>query len=85
MWQTNNSVLALEVAGGVVYAGGDFTKVRPPGAVPGTSETIRNRLAAFSATTGALIPTFNPSVSDRVLDLEVSADGTKLYVVGVFK
>jgi hypothetical protein len=84
MWQTNNTVWALDVADGVVYAGGDFTQVRPPGAAPGTSETNRNRLAAFSATTGALITAFNPSVNGRVLDLEVSADGTKLYVVGAF-
>ena len=84
MWQTNNTVFALDVANGVVYAGGDFTMVRPPGAAPGTSETVRNRLAAFNASTGALITTFSPNVNGRVLDLAVSADGTKLYVVGAF-
>ncbi len=84
MWQTNNTVFALDVGGGVVYAGGDFTRVRPPGAAPGTSETVHNRIAAFNATTGAVIPSFDTSVNGRVLDLEVSADGTKLYVVGAF-
>lgn len=84
MWQTNNTVFALDVADGVVYAGGDFTRVRPPGAAPGPSEAVHNRLAAFNASTGAVIAGFNPSVNGRVLDIEVSADGTKLYVVGAF-
>ncbi len=84
MWQTNNTVWALEVANGVVYAGGEFTKVRPPGAAPGTNETTRNRIAAFNAGTGALITSFNASVNAKVFDLEVSPDGTKLYVVGAF-
>jgi len=84
MWQTNNTVWALEVANGVVYAGGEFTKVRPPGAALGTNETTRNRIAAFDASTGALITSFNASVNAKVFDLEVSPDGTKLYVVGAF-
>ena len=84
MWQTNNTVWALAVSNGVVYAGGDFTRVRPPGAPLGTSETTRNRLAAFDASTGALITTFNPNVNGRILDLAASPDGTKLYVVGAF-
>ncbi len=84
MWQTNNTVWALAVSNGVVYAGGDFTRVRPPGAPLGTSETTRNRLAAFDASTGALITAFNPNVNGRILDLAASPDGTKLYVVGAF-
>lgn len=84
MWQTNNSVYALDVANNVVYAGGDFTRVRPPGAARGSNETVRNRLAAFDATTGALITSFNPNVNGRVLDVDVSSDGTKLYLVGAF-
>ena len=50
MWQTNNTVWALDVANGVVYAGGQFTSVRPPGSALGTGEVARNRIAAFNAT-----------------------------------
>ena len=84
MWQTNNTVWALEASNGVVYAGGDFTSVRPPGAALGSSEVARNHLAAFSASTGALLTSFNPNVNGRVLDLDVSPDGSKLYVAGSF-
>ena len=56
MWQTNNSVQALAVANGVVYAGGDFTRVRPPNTATGApSEVVRNRIAAFNANTGNLV------------------------------
>ena len=84
IWQTNNTVWALDSANGVVYAGGQFTSVRPPGAAPGTGEVTRNRIAAFNANTGALITTFNPNANGMVYDLDVSNDGTKLYVAGSF-
>jgi hypothetical protein len=84
MWQTNNTVWALDAANGVVYAGGDFTSVRPPGAALGTGEVARNRLAAFSASTGNLVTAFNPNVNGRVLDVEVSPNGQYLYVAGSF-
>ncbi|MGF7473793.1 hypothetical protein WFJ45_23970, partial [Salmonella enterica subsp. enterica serovar Minnesota] len=51
------------IANGVVYAGGDFTSVRPPGSPLGSGEVARNRLAAFSASTGNLITSFNPDVN----------------------
>ena len=53
MWQTNNTVYALATANGVLYAGGSFTAVRPPGAAQGTSEAARTYLAAFNTATGA--------------------------------
>src|SRR3954449_3591499 len=84
MWQTNNTVWALDVANNVVYAGGQFTAVRPPGAALGTNEVGRNRIAAFNATTGELITSFNPNANGMVYDLDVSNDGTKLYVAGSF-
>jgi hypothetical protein len=37
-WQTNGIVWTLGYARGVIYLGGDFTAVRPPGAAPGVSE-----------------------------------------------
>ncbi len=54
-WQTNGVVYAVEAVGNVVYVGGNFTKVRPPGAAPGEQEVPRRNLAAFNATTGALL------------------------------
>jgi hypothetical protein len=84
MWQTNNTVWALDADDGVVYAGGDFTSVRPPGSPLGQGEVARNRLAAFSASSGNLVTSFNPNVNGRVYDVEVSPDGNKLYIVGSF-
>ncbi len=55
-WQTNGVVYAVETVGNVVYAGGNFTAVRPPGAPEGTDEVPRKNLAAFDATTGELLP-----------------------------
>lgn len=84
MWQTNNTVDALAVANGVLYAGGRFTSVRPPGSAQGSNETARSYLAAFNASTGALITSFNVSLNDRVRALAVSADGSRLYIGGSF-
>src|SRR3954469_324965 len=85
MWQTNSTVWALDVANNVVYAGGQFTAVRPPGVALGGAGTVtRNRIAAFNATTGELITSFNPNANGMVYDLDVSNDGTKLYVAGSF-
>ena len=53
IWQTNDIVWTLATSNGVVYAGGQFTSVRPPGSAAGTGEVARGRLAAFNASTGA--------------------------------
>jgi hypothetical protein len=84
MWQTNDTVSALAVAGGRVYAGGRFTAVRPPGAAAGTSETARTYLAAFTASNGTLVTGFNVTLNGRVRALAVSPNGTRLYIGGDF-
>ncbi len=84
-WQTNATVSAIAVTGGVVYLGGDFTSVRPPGAAPGSGEVARNHLAAFNASTGALITSFNHDVDAAVKVLAVSADGQSVYAGGDFR
>ena len=83
-WQTNGTVRAIVVANGVVYLGGDFTSVRPPGSALGTGEVARSYLAAFNASTGALITTINPTLNGAVHSLAKSPDGTVVYVGGDF-
>lgn len=55
-WQTNGVVYAVETVGNVVYAGGNFSSVRPAGSAEGQNEVARKNIAAFDATTGALLP-----------------------------
>jgi hypothetical protein len=83
MWQTNGTVFALAVVDGVLYAGGDFTSVRPPGSPPGTNEVPREHLAAFTEG-GKLLP-FHPGLDGRVSSLAGSADGSRLYAGGQFQ
>ncbi len=84
MWQTNGDTDTLAAGGGRLYAGGRFTRVRPPGAAAGTSETTRTYLAAFSTSTGALITGFNVTLNGRVRAVRLSPDGTRLYIGGDF-
>jgi Domain of unknown function (DUF5122) beta-propeller len=82
-WQTNGIVYAVAYTRGIVYIGGSFTRVRPPGAAPGTHEVVRNHLAAFNATTGAL-SSFNHNVNATVYTLLPSPSNARLYAGGDF-
>lgn len=85
-WQTDGIVWSIEYAGGVVYVGGTFDKVRPPGAEPGRREVARKNFAAFDATTGALLPcaqSFSGG-GNTVRALKASPNGEVLYVGGSF-
>jgi hypothetical protein len=81
-WQTNNTVWAMAVSNGVVYVGGAFTSVRPPGDPLGTGEVPRSYLAAFDES-GDLL-SFDPTLNGTVNALAVSPDGSTLYVGGSF-
>ena len=87
-WQVNGVVWALAQAHGVVYAGGTFSTVRPPGAAAGTSEQPALNFQAFDAATGA--PTACKlsftvgSGTATVRALAVSPDQKTLYVGGTF-
>ncbi|MEU4195190.1 fibronectin type III domain-containing protein [Kribbella sp. NPDC026611] len=82
-WQTNASVNALAVAGNVVYAGGLFTRIRPPGHKAGVGDAARKYFAAFNRTTGA--PTrFAPAVNGPVWSVATSANGRWLVIGGDF-
>jgi hypothetical protein len=59
--------------GSRIYVGGDFTTV---------DGQTRNRIAAFDTATGALVASFQPSLSSRVRAL--AATNTTLYVGGNF-
>ncbi|GAA1561410.1 hypothetical protein GCM10009789_13330 [Kribbella sancticallisti] len=83
-WQTDASVLGLAVAKGKAYVGGRFTRVRPPGAAAGTSQTVRTYLAAFNQTTGALDTGFNHTLNGVVWSIVASPDGSRVYVGGDF-
>ena len=80
-WNPNmgDNVWALAVAGGKVYAGGDFIGVNSP-------ITQRNRLAAFNeadgSNTGTVDANWNPNMSGAVYAVAVS--GGKVYAGGLF-
>ncbi|MFJ8588906.1 fibronectin type III domain-containing protein [Streptomyces sp. NPDC093595] len=85
-WQTDGIVWTVEYARGVVYVGGTFSSVRPPGAQPGEKEVARKNFAAFDAATGELLPCAQSfsGAGDTVRALKTSRDGTVLYVGGSF-
>jgi trimeric autotransporter adhesin len=82
-WQTNGRVSAIAYAGDVIYLGGSFTRVRPPGAPAGVGEVVRNRAAAFNATTGELL-SWNPNVDGAVRAVAVASGGGRVYLGGKF-
>jgi hypothetical protein len=69
---TNGSVRSIVSDGTTVYLGGSFTSVSGGG---------RGRMAAVSATTGALLP-FNPNANNIVYSLDLRAG--RLFAGGVF-
>ena len=80
-WQTNGRVRAIAVGAHKIFIGGDFTRVRAPGASSGGG--IRNHLAALSLATGRLMP-WNPGANGTVTALRVSANGATVYIGGNF-
>lgn len=85
-WQTDGIVWSLEYVRGVVYVGGTFNKVRPPGAKLGEKEVPRRNFAAFDATTGELLPCAHSFTGgeNTVRALKASRDGKVLYIGGSF-
>jgi hypothetical protein len=80
-WQTNGRVRAIVVAGGKIFIGGDFTRVRAPGTSSGG--VVRSHLAALSLRTGRVMP-WHPAANGTVTALRANARGTTVYIGGGF-
>lgn len=80
-WQTNGRVRAIVVAGGKIFIGGDFTRVRAPGTSSGGA--VRHHLAALSLKTGKLMP-WHPNANGTVTALRANARATTVYIGGGF-
>ena len=89
-WQTNAPARSVTYGNGVVYLGGQFTAVRPPGSVPGAGEQSAQHLVALSSTTGAPMAGFNATVTSSsatpatVYSSALSPGGRTLYIGGQF-
>lgn len=81
--QINGVVWSQVVAGDTVFAGGQFTSVRPAGAAAGTSESPRSNLMSYNIRTG-VATSFAPTFDAPVKQLALSSDGATLYVGGQF-
>jgi PKD repeat protein len=77
----NGAVRAVEQIGNTVYIGGNFTKVAPPGT---TSTILQPYLAAFDASSGQLIGSFDPQLDGLVNSIVAAPDGESIYVGGMF-
>lgn len=81
--QINGVVWSQVIAGDTVFAGGNFTSVRPAGAPVGTSESPRSNLMSYNIRTGEAT-SFAPTFNKQVKQLALSPDGKTLYVAGEF-
>ncbi len=80
----DGAVKSMVQVGSLMVVGGSFTRVTPTtGAGSGTTVT-RNYLFAFNASTGALDTSFVPSLNGEVDAIVPTADGTGVYVGGMF-
>lgn len=77
-WRVNGDTETIEIVGDVVYVGGTFTQAIAPN---GTTRPRAN-LAAFNATTGALIEGFRADTNGTVR--AIAGDAGTLWVGGSF-
>lgn len=77
----NGAVRAVEQIGNTVYIGGNFTRLAPPGT---TSTILQPYLAAFDASSGQLLGSFEPELDGLVNSIVAAPDGESIYVGGMF-
>jgi PKD repeat protein len=82
--QINGVVWTQKVVGNVVYAGGNWSNVRPYGSAAGVNTTAQPDILAYNLTTGALITTFNPQLNGQVKSIAFSPDNSVMYIGGAF-
>lgn len=68
-------------SGNKMVFSGLFTQVQEAGS---TTTLSRQNIVAFDATTGAIDPNFNPTIDGQVQAMALSADGTKVFIGGLF-
>ncbi|MEH0110276.1 PKD domain-containing protein [Tersicoccus sp. MR15.9] len=73
-----------KIVGKWVYVGGSFANARPAGAAAGTNLTARQNLLRYDLATGTLDAGWNPGANSDVRDIDVSPDGSRIYVAGLF-
>lgn len=79
----NGAVTGITQVGNTVVVVGTFTRVSPAGTFANTGDDlVRNRVFAFDATTGVIIPGFNPNLGGSANS--VTTDGTSVWVGGAF-
>ncbi|MGW8557835.1 fibronectin type III domain-containing protein [Streptomyces tubercidicus] len=85
-WQTDGTVWAMAYAKGIVYVGGTFSHIRPPGAAPGTGGLARTNFAAFDAKTGEPLPCAPAftGAGGTIRAMKASPDGSRIYIGGSF-
>jgi hypothetical protein len=89
-WQTDGIAWSVAAADGLIFVGGTFESVRPPGNAAGEGDVARANLVVLDAATGAptscapsvTLPASPSEVTVRAL--EVSPDGETLYIGGYF-
>lgn len=88
LWTTVNNhagrVQRTLTKNGVTYICGEFDHVVDNSGASPVDRTNTPFLCAYRKDTGAVIQTWVPNPNDYVHDIKISADGTKLYVVGSF-
>ena len=76
-------VLSVLETSGVLYVGGEFTAMAPPGSTGEQGAVPRNHLAALDVASGTLT-NWDPGANGTVRALLLSQDGRRLYVGGDF-
>ncbi|MEA2972417.1 MAG: hypothetical protein QOG82_875 [Actinomycetota bacterium] len=77
-------VLTVAVSGGLVYLGGNFAGMSPPGSKDTSPVVRRDHLAALG-NGGTTLADWNPAADNEVRTLLASPDGRRIYAGGMFR